>query len=673
MRRTNRLGVFDVDYNKIHERTDFPYEVEVTHHTWIEMPDGIRLSAKLWQPKDIKGTTKGTVLEFLPYRKDEFTALRDEIRHKYFAGFGYTSIRIDIRGTGDSEGIIEDEYPQQEQDDALAIISWIENQEWSNGAVAMIGKSWGGFNGLQVAAHQPKALKTIISLCSTDDRYADDVHYRGGTMMASDMLWWASTMFAYNARPPFPKFVGDRWYDMWLDRMENTPPFVEEWVSHQTRDAYWKHGSVAEDYSDIKIPVLTMSGWADGYPDALFRLMDNLDVPKKGIVGPWAHEFPDMAIPGPQIGYLQEVVEWLDKWMEADGDVDHTDEFLVYLQDSVKPATSYEYREGRWLDLFKEDQEIHDLFDGQTGEQRLKNIQHHGLYSGVYCPFGQDGDLPDDQTIENALATSIMLEPQQEAVNIVGQPVARLKVKSDVKEANVHARISDVHPDGEKTLITRGQMNLNHYRSHEFPEDLPIDEYIDVAFTLDVIGYQVPAGHSIEVSLSPTYWPQIWPAKEIAGLTVNLEASRLELPVVNDFEAVSLKHEQAETAAPLEKEIHREGSRTREVIKRLTEDEWVLEDYSDEGLRTLPDLNITYGTENRNAYIIKENDPLSARVECDWNVIVKDDDIDTEMKTKSVMSCDADYYYLVNELVAYNNGEECFSKTWEKKIKRNYT
>src|SRR5699024_8929422 len=577
------MGAFDVDYSMIQERTNFPYDVETTEHTWIEMADGVKVSAKLWQPKNIDRKTKGAILEYLPYRKDEFTALRDEIRHKYFAGCGYTSIRVDIRGTGDSEGIIEDEYPKQEQDDALEIISWIENQAWSNGSVAMIGKSWGGFNGLQLAALQPDALKTIITLCSTDDRYADDVHYRGGTMMGSDMLWWASTMFAYNARPPFPKFVGDKWYDMWLDRMENTPPFVEEWVSHQTRDDYWKHGSVCENYNDIKIPVLTMSGWADGYTDALFRLMDNLNVPKKGIVGPWAHEFPDTAIPGPQMGYLQEVTEWLDKWMTDEGDTEHKDELLVYVQDSVKPATSYDYRKGRWLNLYDEKQRNIDVFESLNGKRILKNIQHHGLYSCVFCPFGQYGDLPDDQTIDNALTTSFKHKPQKEAVNFVGQPVAKLRVKTDVKEANVHVRISDVHPDGTKTLITMGQFNLNHYKSCELPEDLPLDAYIDVNVTLDVIGYQVPEGNQIEISISPTYWPQVWPSKEIAGLTVDMSASKLIVPTINEFTEVRLKHEQAETAAPLDKIIHRDGSRTRDVIKSLTTGEWMLDDFSDEG------------------------------------------------------------------------------------------
>ena len=46
----------------------------------------------------------------------------------------------------------------------------------------MFGISWGGFNALQVAARQPPALKAIITLCSTDDRYEDDIHYKGGTL-----------------------------------------------------------------------------------------------------------------------------------------------------------------------------------------------------------------------------------------------------------------------------------------------------------------------------------------------------------------------------------------------------------------------------------------------------------------------------------------------------------
>ncbi|WP_100639816.1 CocE/NonD family hydrolase [Marinobacter salexigens] len=666
------MGVFDVDYSKIRERTDLPYSVKVTEHTPIPLSDGTVLSAKLWLPEGL-AKARGVVLEYLPYRKDEFTALRDEIRHGYFAGCGYAAIRVDIRGTGDSSGIIQDEYPVQEQEDCLEVFDWIAAQEWSAGNVAMIGKSWGGFNGLQMAVRNHPALKTIISLCSTDDRYADDVHYRGGTLMGSDMLWWASTMFAYNARPPFPRFVGDQWRDMWLERMEKTPPFVETWLEHQQRDVYWEQGSVCEDYSAIRIPVLTMSGWADGYTDAVFRLMDNLDVPKRAIIGPWAHEFPDLAIPGPQIGYLQECISWFDRWLATDATSEpHEDSFIVYLQDSVAPQTSYDYREGQWVDLLATDISSVDVMESLSGQQTLINRQHHGMYSGVFCPFGQEGDLPDDQTIDNALAATWTLPVADEPLNLLGNPRVNLWLKSDQPTGNVHARLTDVSPTGEKTYITAGQFNLTHRHSHASPEALPVDEWFDVSFRLDAIGYQLPAGHRLEISLSPTYWPQIWPSVSLARLEVDLDRSQILVPQCAEPVLTELPFTQAETAKPLEKTILREGSRTRQVIKSLTTHEWVLDDFSDEGLRMLDHNGITYGTKNHNIWRIQENDPLSAVTESNWEVDLSDADISIHVETQSRLSCDADNFYLVNSMQAYEEGKEVFRNTWEKTIPRRF-
>lgn len=664
------MGVFDVDYSKIRERTDLPYAVNTVGHERIPLADGTVLAAKLWLPEGLS-QARGVVLEYLPYRKDEFTALRDEIRHGYFAGCGYVGIRVDIRGTGDSGGIIEDEYPRQEQYDCLEVFDWIAAQPWSAGNIAMIGKSWGGFNGLQMAARQHPALKTIVSLCSTDDRYADDVHYRGGTLMASDMLWWSSTMFAYNARPPFPRFVGDKWREMWQERLEKTPPFVETWLAHQTRDDYWRQGSVCEDFSDIRIPVLTMSGWADGYTDAVFRLMDNLDVPKRAIIGPWAHEFPDMAIPGPQIGYLQECVSWFDRWLATDAQATpHDDSFVVYLQDSVAPATSYEHRPGQWVDLMATSISPVDVLESVTGQHVLANHQQHGLYSGVFCPFGQDGDLPDDQTIDNALATSFTLAPAQQPLNILGNPRVHLRIKSDQPTGNVHARLTDVAPSGTKTYITAGQFNLTHRYSHADPEALPHDEWVDVDFTLDAVGYRLPAGHRLEISLSPNYWPQIWPANAATNLEVDLDQSQLNVPQSANPVTTTLPFLDAETASPLAKTVLREGGRTRQVIKSLTQGEWMLDDFSDEGLRRLDHNGIVYGTKNHNIWRIRENEPLSAETESNWEVDLSDADINIHVKTQSHMCCDADHFYLVNSLQAYENDEEIYRNRWEKTIPR---
>jgi putative CocE/NonD family hydrolase len=286
--------------------TTFPHAIQEIENAWIPMSDGARLAARLWLPADAHEHPVPAILEYIPYRKNDFTALRDSLRHPYFAGHGYACVRVDMRGSGDSDGILYDEYLPQEQDDALEVLAWIAAQPWCSGAVGIIGKSWGGFNGLQIAARRPPELKAVITLCSTDDRYADDVHFMGGCLLASDMLGWASIMLAYNARPPDPRFVGERWREMWLERMERTPPYIEAWLAHQRRDVFWQHGSVCEAYAAITCPVYAVGGWADGYTNAIPRLLEGLPGPRKGLIGPWAHEYPEVAAPGPAIGFLQE-------------------------------------------------------------------------------------------------------------------------------------------------------------------------------------------------------------------------------------------------------------------------------------------------------------------------------------------------------------------------------
>lgn len=686
------MGVFDVDYNKLAIREDFPFKVEVKTHVVIPLKDGTRLSAKLWLPK-IEKPVRGTILEYLPYRKDEFTALRDEIRHRYFAGFGYASIRVDMRGSGSSTGILMDEYTKTEQEDCLEVFDWICRQPWSAGNLAMIGKSWGGFNGLQMATYHHPALKTVISLYSTDDRYADDVHYRGGTLMGSDMLWWASTMFVYNARPPLPQFVGEKWRELWLERLEETPPFVEAWMDHPTRDHYWRHGSICEDYSQIDIPVFLFGGWADAYTNAVFRMMEHLQVPKRAIIGPWSHEFPDLAVPGPRIGYLQECLAWFDKFLDsppedlappleeispqdnpANNSDNHQDIFIIYQQTSVPPQTSYEHRDGEWLDFWKSETQTMNLFKDKKAKITLKNRLYHGLYSGVFCPFGQAGDLPGDQTLENSLATTLLCETLPEDYVIAGQPRVRLRFKSDQKQANLHLRISDVWPDGRKTLVTRGNFNLCHFKGHDNPEELPQESWLEAEFLLDGIGYTIPKGHQIEVSASPNYWPQIWPSPKLATLTLDLAQSCLELPLIHKKVQAVLPFPKPETAKPLEKTILREGSRNRNITYQLDQDRWILEDFSDEGLRMLNHngmtQNIIYGSTNRNLYEISSTDPLSAHVTCTWTLTLSDQDIDTSLETYSEMRADKDYFYLENRLVAYENKEIIKEKSWSHKVKR---
>ena len=239
------------------------------------MRDGTRLAARIWLPEDAEQNKVPAILEYLPYRKRDGTYERDALTHPYLAGHGYAGVRVDIRGSGESDGLLWDEYAQQEQDDAMEVIAWLAAQPWCSGAVGMMGISWGGFNALQVAARRPPALKAIVTICSTDDRYRDDVHYMGGALLTA-RFGWASFFFSAMCHPPDPVLVGDRWRAMWLERLRNVPLFLETWLRHQRRDDYWRHGSVCEDYGAIECPVYAVGGWTDGYTNAIPRLLEHL-------------------------------------------------------------------------------------------------------------------------------------------------------------------------------------------------------------------------------------------------------------------------------------------------------------------------------------------------------------------------------------------------------------
>src|SRR5690606_38978645 len=101
------------------------------------------------------------------------------------------------------------------------------------------------------------------------------------------------------------------------ERLGGSGLWLDTWLRHQRRDDYWKRGSVCEDYDAVQVPVMAVSGWADGYSNAVFRLLANLSVPRLGLVGPWSHKYPNLCVPGPAIGFLQETIRWWDHWLKG--------------------------------------------------------------------------------------------------------------------------------------------------------------------------------------------------------------------------------------------------------------------------------------------------------------------------------------------------------------------
>src|SRR5688572_3538521 len=380
----------------------FPKQVVEIENVFIPLADGTKLAARIWLPEDAEVNPVPAILEYLPYRKRDRTIDRDALTHPYFAGHGYAGVRVDIRGSGDSDGVLLGEYLKQEQDDALEVLDWLCSQPWCSGSVGMIGISWGGFNGLQIAARRPAALKAVVSICSTDDRYADDIHFMGGCLLL-DKISWYSTMFSLNTAPPDPLLVGEKWRDLWMQRLKDSGFWLEDWLKHQRRDDFYKHGSVCEDWSAIECPVFAVGGWADGYSNAVFRLLANLKGPRKGLIGPWGHKYPHFARPGPRIGFLQECIRWWDQWLKSiDTGIMAEPMLRAWMQDPAPPQPYYDERPGRWIaekswpsdNTHLEPRPLLPKRLGNAGQRAtaamatVHPLQTVGLAAGKWCSYG---------------------------------------------------------------------------------------------------------------------------------------------------------------------------------------------------------------------------------------------------------------------------------------------
>jgi uncharacterized protein len=665
-------------------RSAFPHAIREIENLFIPLPSGIRVTARIWLPEDAETNPVPAVLEYLPYRKNDDMAVRDSLNHRYIAGHGYASVRVDMRGTGDSDGILFDEYTQEEISEGLEVLAWLEQQPWCNGKVGMFGISWGGFNSLQIAARRPRQLKAIMPIGFTDDRYANDVHYQGGTVLASDMLPWSSIMLAYQALPPDPRNRAD-WRDEWLRRLEQPAPFVEAWLNHQRRDAYWKHGSVCESYKDIDIPVYAVSGWGDAYKDSVLRLLENLTCSKKALIGPWSHGFPQRAMPGPQIGFLQEMLRWWDYWLKGiDNGIMREPTLRVWMQESEQPQSYYETKAGRWVgekNYPTPNVEMQKLFLGASKLQRapatletshtILGAQHHGLEAGVWCAYGSPGDYPADQRREDGLCLCFDSDAVSKDVELLGYPEVNLELSSDQPVAQVVARLCDVAPTGESLLVARGNLNLTHRGSHEYPEPLGPHKRYPINFQLGAVAHKLKAGHHWRLALSPTYWPHLWPSPKAVTLTLySNESGFLSLPIrkVNDEIALP-EFSEPEIAQPLETTELREGKREFTLLIDAATSQHVLTDIQDTGRTKLHYNNLEQEALMINRYVIGA-DPRSATVECTHRLEYQREAWKIGIHTFSTMTCDEAHFYVTNKLEAFEGDEKIFANVREFKVAR---
>jgi len=673
-------------------RDSFPREVRVIENEWIRLDDGTRLAARMWLPADAERHPVPAILEYLPYRKRDFTRTRDEAMHHYFAGHGYATARVDVRGSGDSDGLLDDEYTDAELEDGCEVIAWLAAQPWCTGKVGMFGISWGGFNSLQVAALAPPALTAVITVCASDDRYADDAHYMGGCLLNENQIW-GNVLFTVAALPPDPEIVGSAWRETWLARLDHLRHFPAVWLSHQLRDDYWRRGSVCEDYERIRCPVYVMGGWADGYSNAVPRLVAGLRGPRKGLIGPWAHAFPHNGVPGPAIGFLQEAVRWWDHWLKGEAtDIMDGPVLRAWMQEGVVPESLHAERAGRWVAEAEwpspriRTRRLHltgratlEPTPGDPSALEVCSPQTTGLVGGDWCGFGSQGEAPLDQRPDDGRSLVFDSAPLDERLELLGAPSVELHLAADRPSALVAVRLNDVSSDGTSERVSFGVHNLTHDQRHADLTPLAPGEPRTVRVQLNDVAHAFEAGHSLRVAISTAYWPMVWPAPDPVTLTVFTEDSALELPV-RPFDPTDQSLEAFPPPEAAATQSDHVSLQPPEIVRTIERDLLTGEvsyhllskggDLETAAIARIEAISLDLGHTVDRRFTIDETDPRSARTEISERVLLRRGDWRIEVSTRTRLSADEREFRVRGDVEAREADDVVFERRWDERIAR---
>ncbi len=504
-------------------------------HIRIPMPDGVGLSARAWLPS---GGPAPAILEYIPYRKRDLTRVRDEGNHPYFAARGYACLRVDMRGSGDSEGVMHDMYDPPELDDARRTIEWVADQPWCDGRVGMFGTSWGGTASLQAAVDAPGPLKAVIANCATVDRFEDDIHWMGGCPL-TDGVEWGATLPAILAAPPDAAVVGAGWREIWRDRLETLTHPLEAWLRHGVRGEYWRRGSVRFQFDRLTRPTLSIGGWADRYSNSVMRLAAARPDICWGIVGPWGHHYPDRGEPGPAIGFQEVALEWWDHWLKGEGrDPAPWPRLRLWRREFDEPVDRPTVRNGGWIEMDGAGEAAPaslglgtDLLAAKSGPVfEVPNDPRHGEAAGDTGYFGRPGGSPTDQSPDDRRGLVFESSPLDAAVDLVGH--ARLSIDAIRAAAGnqLVCRLCDVAPDGRSNLVTRAVVNLDLDESLDGPAPGAAGRASGRTIEFPSTAYRFGKGHRLRLALGAGYWPLVWPSGGSEGPKVSIEDARLDLP-----------------------------------------------------------------------------------------------------------------------------------------------
>ncbi len=661
-----------------------PLPVRVVRNVRIPMPDSITLAADLHLP-EVEGRFPA-ILEYTPYHKNNNAIYGPRAtRYPYFASHGYVFVNVDIRGTGDSEGFNTSPTSPEEVRDGLEVLRWCARQPWCDGSVGMIGISYTAGVCYDAARQAPPELKAII-LCQMCSDWYDGVLCPGGS--PRPFIWenYAPLMAAYNFAPPDPDLVGPQWSALWQQRLEQSVPWGHAYLEHLLDGPFWESRLLRGHEEQVKAATFLIGGWCDWYPDDMLRVFARLRCPKRILIGPWTHNYPENAWPLPRLNDRHECLRWFDKYLKGiDTDpqrpVDREPPVTLFVREFTRPEALRRHENGgfrheaEWPPAHARAEMLHLAADGSlvpwvaegTAKEQSELVYRPdvGIAAGRYA-IGQmlpGWGMGDDQRLDEGLSlvfTGDTLAPEP-AIELIGAPVAHLWLSSRAEIAFVSVKLCDVAPDGTSVLITKGGMNLTHRNAQERPELLVPGRLYEVRVPLQAIAYRFRPGHRLRLLIAAADFQNAWPTPLPHTLTLHQGRefpSRIELPLAGPYDpALAAPSFLPSDFAPLlpDQVPTPDYSVSRDFIKNAVT----------VSIRTLSGIGV-----NRSHFTVHVDRPAEAIVHSEFEYPLDRTGLSIRVRSQCVTRSDAQAFHHLTQVEITVNGRPYWSKSWSVSVPR---
>ncbi len=647
----------------------------------VPMRDGTELSVRITKP-DVQGKFPAVMI-YYPYRMYGPTENDDNspenLAVPYLAERGYAIVQFDVRGTGNSAGWSKDVYSEAERQDGYDMVEWIAAQSWSNSNVGMMGISYGGVVQWQVAAQAPPHLKAVVVRSANSDVYADWIT-SGGSYRPYMADAYGPVMTARNFLPPYIDMVGDKWSDIWQERLENSQPWQIGYMTHLQDGPYWKDRSLSKDFSRVKAAALIIGGWADVYPTASARNFANIKSPKHLLIGPWRHIWPEQeaTVPGPRIDSRPLVLEWFDHWLKGiDNGVMKKPPVTIFVQ-KHSPALAHmnieepgQWRmEENWPIARAQKTPLYLQSNGKLSWKKSTNTEKTGdklvydpsagLTSGYHwgsnlLPWG----TPIDQRGDYSKSLVYTTDPLEEDMEVTGNPQAVLYASSTADVAYFRVKLIDVAPDGSAKLVRYGGLNATHRNSSVTPEALVPDKIYELKVDIKAMAYVFEKGHRIQVAIANADILNAWPTAKNATNTVyngQKTPSHIILPLI--------PLQNPKLPAP-------EFTQLPNADPKVIEDEkpagWSYKyDYLNRTVTVLKNQKDYESSE----YTVSLDNPAMVSIKTKVDYTMNSLGAEINLKADEVTSSDEKAFHYIGAVTITVNGNQFFNKSWTRSVPR---